>query len=148
MSALDINSEGSLDFMAERLNRDPIVMRGLASDEVLLAAGVGVLLGIPIGLLLWLVTGQLGLLATAILLFGPFITLFFGGALLRRLKRGKPDTWVYRLLQFKAQRRFGLVFGQKLMLRSGYWTIVRTIRFWPKRLRLMTSEQESRHEPV
>jgi len=138
MDDLESTPEGTLVFVPERLNRDPIVVRGLTSNEVLLAAFVGAVLGIPIGLVLWLVTGEIALLPTCLFLVGPFITLFFGGAALRRLKRGKPDTWVYRLLHFRLQQRFGLSFAAKLMTRSGYWTIRRSERYWPKRLALMS----------
>jgi len=87
---------------------------------------------------LWLVTGEIALLPTCLFLLGSFVTLFFGGSALRRLKRGKPDTWVYRWLHFKLMRRFGLTFGQTLTARNGYWTIRRSERYWPKRLARMS----------
>jgi len=150
MDDLDLTDEGTVHFVPERLNRDPIVVRGLTSNEVLLAAFVGAALGIPIGLVLWLVTGEIALLPTCLFLLGPFVTLFFGGALLRRLKRGKPDTWVYRLLNFRLQQRFGLSFAAKLMTRSGCWTIRRSERYWPKRLARISQQdkQEALNEPV
>jgi len=133
MNALEVAVDGTVSFMPERLNRDPIVVRGLTSDEVLLAGGGGALFGIPLGIVLWLVSGQIALLPTAILAIGPFLTFFFGSSLLRRLKRGKPQTWVYRLLHWKLLRRFGLSFGERLTTRSGYWTIRRTPLFRLKR---------------
>jgi len=138
MDELESNGEGTVLFLPERLNRHPVVIRGLTSNEVLLAGSLGALAGIPLGFVLWLVTGKMPLLPTSTLLVGPFITLFFGAAVLRRLKRGKPETWVYRLLHFKLRQRFNLVFGQTLTTRSGYWTIRRTERYWPKRLALMS----------
>jgi len=145
MDDLEENGEGTVLFVPERLNRDPIVIRGLTSDEVLLAGGGGVVLGIPVGLVLWLVTGQMPLLPTSMVLIGPFVTLFFGGSGLRRLKRGKPETWVYRLLHWTLRQRFGLAFGQALTTRSGHWTIRRTERYWPKRLARISpyDEQEA-----
>jgi len=142
MDDLETTHEDTVVFVPERLNRDPIVVRGLTSDEVLLAAGMGAALGIPMGLVLWLSTGEIALLPTCLFLLGPFVTLFFGGAGLRRLKRGKPDTWVYRLLHFKLMRRFGLTFGQALTTRSGHWTIRRTERYWPKRLARISQHDE------
>jgi len=142
MDDLETTPEGTVLFVPERLNRDPVVVRGLTSGEVFLAATAGAAFGLVLGLVLWPLTGQIALLPTSMMAIGPFASLFFGGALLRRLKRGKPDTWVYRLLNFRLQQRFGLSFGQKLTTRSGHWTIRRSERYWPKRLALTSQPDE------
>jgi len=144
MNRLATNGEGSLLFLPVRLDRDPIVLRGLTSDEVMLAGGSGAVAGIPLGLLLWFASGQMPLLPSAIFLFGPFTTLFFGSSLLRRWKRGKPDTFVYRLLHFRLQRRFGLSLGETLITRSGSWTIRRREPFRRKRLALHAQKVQDR----
>ncbi|WP_455750088.1 DUF3487 family protein [Serratia ficaria] len=46
--------------------------------------------------------------------------------MLRRQKRGRPDTWLYRQIQWWiARRHSGLaqfIGGRELVTRSGYWT--------------------------
>jgi conjugative transfer region protein (TIGR03750 family) len=55
---------------------------------------------------------------------------FGGGSALRRLKRGRPDTWLYRQLQWRLTSRQPLlgrfVGGRQLVTRSGYWTTRRS----------------------
>lgn len=136
---IDITEEGTVLFVPERLNRDPVVVRGLTSDEVFGAGLLGGVLGLFVGITLWVVTGQLALIPTAMLLLGPFLILFFGGAILRRAKRGKPETWLYRKVQWQLATRFGLNVGQSLITRSGHWTIWRRDRF---RDRLLKQQQQ------
>ncbi|WP_410688341.1 DUF3487 family protein, partial [Citrobacter braakii] len=49
-----------------------------------------------------------------------------GGGMLRRQKRGRPDTWLYRQIQWWIARRHPgiaqFVGGRDLVTRSGYWT--------------------------
>ncbi|WP_239441125.1 DUF3487 family protein, partial [Pseudomonas aeruginosa] len=59
---------------------------------------------------------------------------FIGGGILRRLKRGRPDTWLYRQLQWRIATRYPLVAGwvgggtgqHGLISRSGFWTTRRS----------------------
>ena len=66
---------------------------------------------------------------TAIVL-GIAAGVFAGGGMLRRQKRGRPDTWLYRQIQWWiARRHSGLarfVGGRELVTRSGYWTTRRS----------------------
>src|SRR3546814_17367445 len=56
---------------------------------------------------------------------------FVGGDILRRKKRGRPDTWLYRQLQWRLTISYPLlaggVRGQALVTRTGYWTIRRGV---------------------
>ena len=60
--------------------------------------------------------------STMIVAFGVFI----GGGILRRQKRGRPDTWLYRQLQWRIATRYPLVAGwiggHVLITRSGRWS--------------------------
>lgn len=52
--------------------------------------------------------------------------LLVGGGFLRAQKRGRPDTWLYRQLQWRLALRHpalaALLGGRRLITRSGYWT--------------------------
>ena len=57
---------------------------------------------------------------------------FVGGGILRRQKRGRPDTWLYRHLQWWLASRYpllaGWVGGHTLITRSGAWSVRREAR--------------------
>lgn len=123
--------DGTLGFLPERLNRDPTVLRGLTSDEMwgalAVGAGFGLLLGIPLAL----VTSALAMLPTS-MIASMALTLFAGGSLLRRAKRARPETWLYRRLQWSLTR-YGRIGRSGLILHSGGWTVRRTRRQRPHR---------------
>lgn len=117
-------ADGTVVFLPHRLNRQPIVVRGLTADELwictAMAGAAGVALGIPAA---W-VTSSIAAAPTTIAI-SIAAGLFIGGGLLRRHKRGKPETWLYRKLQQAviqhAPRLAGVTGGQDLIIRSGYW---------------------------
>ena len=57
---------------------------------------------------------------------GIGIGVFVGGGLLRRWKRGRPDTWLYRQLQWRLALRYPALAahagGGQLITRSGWWS--------------------------
>lgn len=129
MADQNIRLDGTVAFLPHRLNRYPVVVRGLTADElwvcVGLSAGVGFVLGIPLSIAF----SALAMLPTIIVLavaIGVFVT---GGAL-RRLKRGRPDTWLYRQLQWWLSNHHPLLAsslgGNHLVMRSGYWSTHRS----------------------
>jgi len=117
-------ADGTVAFLPHRLNRQPIVVRGLTADELwictAMAGATGVALGIPAA---W-VTGSIAAAPTTIAI-SIAAGLFIGGGLLRRHKRGKPETWLNRKLQLAviqhAPNLAGVTGGQDLIVRSGYW---------------------------
>ena len=70
--------------------------------------------------------------AAVTLVLGVAFGVFIGGGILRRLKRGRPDTWLYRQLQWRIATRHplaaGWVGGHVLISRSGFWTTRRSTR--------------------
>ena len=132
MSSLDLERapDGTVLFLPARLDRDPTVFRGMTSDELFLVTGVGVAMGLPIGILLMMVFEETVMLLASLLLIGPGIAIVFGGGVIRRLKRGKPNTWLYRAAQFKLAKK-GLPVGQArdLILRAGPWGVRRDTKF-------------------
>lgn len=129
MSFLERAPDGTVLFLPNRLDRDPTVFRGMTSDELFIVAGVGAATGIPLGIFLMALTGEAALLLASLLLIGPGIAIVFGGGTIRRLKRGKPNTWVHRLIQYQlASKGFPTGQGADLILRSGPWSIRRDER--------------------
>ncbi|WP_431819428.1 TIGR03750 family conjugal transfer protein [Burkholderia sp. F1] len=119
------DQDGTVLFLPHRLNRQPVVVRGLTADELWisagLSAGAGFLLGIPLA---WLAS-SIALVPTLIVA-GIAAGVFIGGGILRRLKRGRPETWLHRQLQWRLALRLPAVAarlgGRMLITRSGYWT--------------------------
>ncbi len=129
MGDQNIRSDGTVAFLPHRLNRYPVVVRGLTADELWVCVGLSAAAGLVLGIPLAFVFSTPAMLPTIIVVavaIGVFIT---GGAL-RRLKRGRPDTWLYRQLQWRLSNRYpaiaALVGGNTLITRSGYWSIRRS----------------------
>lgn len=117
--------DGTVAFLPHRLNRHPVVVRGLTADELWiccgLSSGLGLLAGIPLS---WLFSSIA--IAPTFVVVGIALGVFIGGGMLRRQKRGRPDTWLYRQLQWRISTRYplvaGWVGGHTLVTRSGRWS--------------------------
>lgn len=111
--------DGTLTFLPERLNRDPVVLRGLTNDEMWVALGAGAaagcLLGIPLAIAI-----SIAMLPTLIIA-GMAIFLFASGSMLRTWKRSRPETWLYRRCQWELATRLGV--GSELVIHSGPWSV-------------------------
>ncbi|APO83334.1 TIGR03750 family conjugal transfer protein [Pseudomonas sp. GD03817] len=116
--------DGTLTFLPERLNRDPAVLRGLTNDEMWVALIVGAVLGVVLGGPLAVATASIATLPTCLFL-SMALVLLGGGKLLRRAKRARPETWLYRRLQWQLAVHWGIGTHQ-LILHSGPWTVRRT----------------------
>lgn len=126
MKLLGVNdSDGTVLFLPHRLNRQPVVVRGLTADELWLCtglcAGVGLVGGVPLA---WLI-GSIAMIPSMMVLTIA-LGVFIGGGVLRRHKRGRPDTWLYRHLQWQLARHWpNLPGNERLITRSGYWSVRR-----------------------
>lgn len=125
----DTRPDGTVTFLPHRLNRHPVVVRGLTADELWVCSGLSGAAGFLVGLPLSFLFASIAVVPTAILL-GAAAGVFVGGGVLRRQKRGRPDVWLYRQLQWRIARRHllfaRLVGAETLILRSGWWTTRRT----------------------
>ena len=119
-------ADGTLVFLPERLNHDPVVLRGLTNDELWVALGLGALFGLLLGLPLAIVGGAIALLPTA-MIASMAVSLLVGGTLLRRAKRARPEAWLYRRLEWELAHRWHLGRGG-LILHTGPWTVRRSRR--------------------
>lgn len=122
-------SDGLVTFLPHRLNRQPVVVRGLTADELWICAGLSAAAGLALGLPLAWVSRSIAMVPTLVVL-GIAVGVFVGGGFLRRQKRGRPDTWLYRQLQWRLALRYPALAihlgGCRLVTRSGYWTTRRT----------------------
>lgn len=121
----DVLDDGTLSFLPVRLNNQPVVMGGLTADEmwatVGISAGSGFALGIPVAVLF----GNWALIIVGALI-GGVLGLTVASRILRRMKRGRPETWVYRQLQLNVAVHFPTWSSARLITRSGAWTCRRT----------------------
>jgi conjugative transfer region protein (TIGR03750 family) len=123
--------DGLVAFLPHRLNRQPVVVRGLTADELWICAGLSALAGFVPGVLLAWLTLSVAMVPTLIVL-GIALGIFVSGGFLRRQKRGRPETWLYRHLQWRLALRYpGLcdrIGGRNLITRSGCWSTRRITR--------------------
>jgi conjugative transfer region protein (TIGR03750 family) len=120
--------DGTVNFLPNRLNRQPVIVRGLTADELWLTVAITGLLGLGLGIVVALLTGQIGMAPTTVLV-SIAAGVFIGGSLLRRKKRGRPDTWLYRQMQWQLKQRMPmlgkLTGGQTLITLTSSWEVKR-----------------------
>lgn len=121
---VESSREGLVTFLPHRLNRQPVVVRGLTADELWICAGLSAMTGFVAGVPLAWLTHSIAMVPTVIVI-GIGIGVFAGGGFLRRQKRGRPDTWLYRQLQWRLALRYPALAahfgGRQLITRSGWW---------------------------
>lgn len=127
--AENIRADGTVALLPHRLNRHPVVVRGLTADELWMCCGLSAATGLAVGVPLALAFSTIAIVPTVIVL-AIAAGVFAGGGALRRLKRGRPDTWLYRRMQWwlaaRQPRLAPFVGGQALVTRSGRWTTRRS----------------------
>lgn len=125
----DTRGDGTVGFLPHRLNRHPVVVRGLTADELWVCSGLSGTAGLIVGTPLSFLFGSIAVAPTAIVL-GIAAGIFVGGGVLRRRKRGRPDVWLYRQLQWRIALNYAvlapLAGADVLITRSGWWTTRRT----------------------
>lgn len=113
----------TIEFLPDRLNREPVVFRGMTTMELLLAFLCGFFAGLLGGIFPALALHIWALIPTGALA-GATLCVLAGGRAMSRLKRGRPDTWLYQSLSaFLARRGLG---DPRLVQRSAVWTIRRS----------------------
>lgn len=112
-----------IDFLPDRLNNPPVVWKGFTSGEFLLAAVVGVIVGIPLAIPLSLLPFLGWLAFPSCMLIMPLLVVFIGGGWFRSYKRGKPENYVWKRLE---EIRCRMRFSSSMVLSSRVWEIQRT----------------------
>jgi conjugative transfer region protein (TIGR03750 family) len=117
-------------FLPSRLNRQPVIVRGLTADELWVTTGLSAVVGLSLGVPLAILLRSLAT-APALIVVGVAVGLFVGGGVIRRLKRGRPEAWVYRALEWQLCVRFPGLCARvglgPLITRSGRWTTRRAL---------------------
>ena len=85
-------SDGTVTFLPHRLNHQPVVVRGLTADELWICAGLSAAAGLLVGIPLALLLSTIALVPTLVVV-GIALGVFVGGAVMRRQKRNRPETW-------------------------------------------------------
>lgn len=116
----------TITFLPDRLNREPIVWRGLTTSELLLALVCGLSGGATFGIALAVLLHSWPLIpGTA--LAGAGLLIQGGGRILARIKRGKPDSWLYQAL-FAWLERHRLLRCRQLIQHSTVWVVRRSVK--------------------
>lgn len=108
----------NIDFLPDRLNREPVVFRGMTTTELFMALLAGLFCGAASGSAAAIAVGEWALIPTGAL-GTAVLFILVGGRWLARLKRGRPDTWLYRHLgAWFARKGMG---DSKLVQQSAVW---------------------------
>lgn len=125
----DVQRDGTVTFLPHHLNRQPVVVRGLTADELWICAGLSAAAGVALGIPMAWLTSALAIAPTLIVV-AIAVGVFVGGSVLRRQKRRRPETWLYRQLQWRIAIQHPsfatYVGGRSLITRSGYWATRRS----------------------
>lgn len=123
--------DGTLRFLPTRLNRQPVIVLGLTADEMWVTVACTGTTGFGLGVAIALLFQSIAMAPTVMMLCIG-LGLFISGKLLRRYKRGKPATWLYRQLQWTIAMRWPLLTawtgGADLVARSCRWSTRRSHR--------------------
>lgn len=126
MSALpETRRDSTITFLPHRLNRQPVIVRGLTADELWIAVGLSAAVGTLLGIALAVLTRRIATAPTVIVL-AVTLGVSAGGTILRRYKRGRPDTWLPRQIEWWLARRIPALArtlgAGDLITRSGAWS--------------------------
>ncbi|HHH0506006.1 TPA: TIGR03750 family conjugal transfer protein [Yersinia enterocolitica] len=92
----------TISFLPDRLNAEPIVFKGFTTPELFMTAGLSVLGGLVVAIPFTLFIGWLAFPTVSLLM--PIVVVFFGGKLMARFKRGKPENYLYRRVELWLSR--------------------------------------------
>ena len=109
----------TIAFVPSRLNNAPVVFRGMTGREVVLMASVGLAMGVLPGVVGAVLLHHIAMVPTLMAMMCG-LTVWWGGTVMRRLRRGRPETWLYRRIQF-GLARFGLTNRAGLVVDSAVY---------------------------
>ncbi|MFC1083038.1 TIGR03750 family conjugal transfer protein [Pasteurella multocida] len=112
----------TIPFLPTRLNREATVFGGMTVSEFGISAGLGFVFGLVIGLIFWVLT-DFWLLIPAMAMLLCIVTILIGKGIVAAIKRGKPETYLNRLIE---ERIDSLLGGNKFIRREGFWATRRS----------------------
>ena len=117
----------SADILADRLNNEPPIFRGLSNSELGMILKVGALFWVPTCLIVATILGKtmMGMGAAMVMLL---ITILVSGSLFQRIKRGRPDYYYqhYLMLRDVFLRLKINTKSQRVIRYTGTWGVGRT----------------------
>ncbi|MCG7601781.1 TIGR03750 family conjugal transfer protein [Halomonas sp. McH1-25] len=117
----------SIYFIPRRINDPPVVFRGMTLREVGIMAVTGFLVGLLPGIALAVVMGMPAMAPTvAVALMAG--ALGVGGTIMRRLRRGRPSSLLYRQITYKLASQGFALGGERLITRSSVYRVGREPR--------------------
>ena len=120
------DKEQTIPFLPTRLNRESSVHGGLSVSEFMLAAAMGFILGAVLGLLCCFALGfDFWLLIPSLAMLCCILAVLIGKVIIARLKRGKPEAYLNRMIEVKLD---GILGGNRFISRQGTWSIRRVKR--------------------
>lgn len=117
----------SIDFIPRRINDPPVVFRGMTMREVMLMAGAGFVAFLVPGIVAAFVVGMPAV-APSLAFAGMACALGAGGTIMRRLRRGRPPSLLYRQLTFRLASLGIALGGERLITRSSVYRVGRESR--------------------
>jgi len=115
----------TITFLPDRLNREPVVWRGLTTSELFLALFTGLLGGAAPGTVMALLSGHWPVIPVSALA-GAAVMIQGGGYIMAHIKRGKPDNWLYQSLFAWLERHH--LRRPRLIQHSAVWVLRRSLR--------------------
>ena len=117
----------SAEILADRLNNEPPIFRGLSNSELGMVLKVGALFWVPTCLIVATILGKtmMGMGAAMVMLL---ITILVSGSLFQRIKRGRPDYYYqhYLMLRDVFLRLKINTKSQRVIRYTGTWGVGRT----------------------
>lgn len=117
-----MSNQDEIQFLPTRLNRESTVFGGMTVSEFGITAAIGFGVGLALGIVLWAI-GLSWLFIPALAMLICLISVFIGKTMVARLKRGKPEAYLNRLIEEQIDSLLG---GSKFIRREGFWAIRRS----------------------
>lgn len=117
-----MSNQDEIQFLPTRLNREATVFGGMTVSEFGLTAVMGFGVGLIMGFILWVI-GLSWLLVPSLAMLLCIVFVLIGKTLVARLKRGKPEAYLNRLIEEKIDSLLG---GNKFIRRAGFWATRRS----------------------
>jgi conjugative transfer region protein (TIGR03750 family) len=117
----------SAEILADRLNNEPPIFRGLSNSELGMVLKVGALFWVPTCLIVATLLGKTMMgMGTAMLML--LLTILVSGSLFQRIKRGRPDYYYqhYLMIRDVFLRVKTNTKNQRVIRYTGTWGVGRT----------------------
>jgi conjugative transfer region protein (TIGR03750 family) len=117
----------SEDILADRLNNEPPIFRGLSNSELGMVLKVGALFWIPVCLFMAALMGKM-LMGMGAAMIMRLLTVLVSGSLFQKIKRGRPDYYYqhYLMLRDIFLRVKTNTNNDRVIHYSGTWGVGRT----------------------